>query len=367
MPIETEPLIVNIGPQHPSTHGVFRMRVTLDGERIIDAEMIVGYLHRSIEKLAEERTWIQNIPFTDRMDYLAAMTGNLSYCLAVERLAGIEVPERAQYLRVIFGELQRIASHAMANGTFVNDCGAWQTPLFYMFREREKIVDLFEMTCGARLTLNYVRIGGVSFDIPDEFMPKLRELLDELPDRFAEYEQLLVDNEILLLRSRDVGVLSPELAMNASMSGPMLRGSGIAWDIRKADPYSLYERFDFDIPVGHNGDCYDRFMVRMEEVRQSMRIIEQAVEQLPPGSYAAEVPLNLRPPAGEIYSRIESPKGELGFYLISDGGPTPFRYHVRSPSLINLAALREMVIGHSVADAIVTLGSIDINVGEVDR
>ena len=367
MPIKTEPLVVNIGPQHPSTHGVFRMRVTLDGERITDAEMIVGYLHRSIEKLAEERTWIQNIPFTDRMDYLAAMTGNLSYCMAVERLAGIEVPERAQYLRVIFAELQRIASHAMANGTFANDCGAWQTPLFYMFREREKILDLFEMTCGARLTLNYMRIGGVSFDIPDEFMPQLRALLDELPERIAEYEQLLVDNEILLLRSRDVGVLSPELAMNASMSGPMLRGSGIAWDIRKADPYSLYERFDFDIPVGHNGDCYDRFMVRMEEVRQSVRIIEQAVEQLPPGSHAAQVPLNLRPPAGEIYSRIESPKGELGFYLVSDGGPTPFRYHVRSPSLINLSALREMVIGQSVADAIVTLGSIDINVGEVDR
>ncbi|MCH8994574.1 MAG: NADH-quinone oxidoreductase subunit D [Chloroflexi bacterium] len=367
MPIKTEPLVINIGPQHPSTHGVFRMRVTLDGERITDAEMIIGYLHRSIEKLAEERTWIQNIPFTDRMDYLAAMTGNLSYCLAVERLAGIEVPERAQYLRVIFAELQRIASHAMANGTFVNDCGAWQTPLFYMFREREKILDLFEMTCGARLTLNYVRIGGVSFDIPDEFMPQLRALLDELPDRIAEYEQLLVDNEILLLRSRDVGVLSPELAMNASMSGPMLRGSGIAWDIRKADPYSLYERFEFDIPVGHNGDCYDRFMVRMEEVRQSVRIIEQAVEQLPPGSHAAQVPLNLRPPAGEIYSRIESPKGELGFYLVSDGGPTPFRYHVRSPSLMNLSALREMVVGQSVADAIVTLGSIDINVGEVDR
>ena len=367
MPIKTEPLVINIGPQHPSTHGVFRMRVTLDGERITDAEMIIGYLHRSIEKLAEERTWIQNIPFTDRMDYLAAMTGNLSYCLAVERLAGIEVPERAQYLRVIFAELQRIASHAMANGTFVNDCGAWQTPLFYMFREREKILDLFEMTCGARLTLNYVRIGGVSFDIPDEFMPQLRALLDELPDRIAEYEQLLVDNEILLLRSRDVGVLSPELAMNASMSGPMLRGSGIAWDIRKADPYSLYERFEFDIPVGHNGDSYDRFMVRMEEVRQSVRIIEQAVEQLPPGSHAAQVPLNLRPPAGEIYSRIESPKGGLGFYLVSDGGPTPFRYHVRSPSLMNLSALREMVVGQSVADAIVTLGSIDINVGEVDR
>jgi len=367
VPISTEPLVVNIGPQHPSTHGVFRMRVTLDGERITDAEMIIGYLHRSMEKLAEERTWTQNIPFTDRMDYLAAMTGNLSYCLAVEKLAGIEVPERAQYLRVIFAELQRIASHAMANGTFVNDCGAWQTPLFYMFREREKILDLFEMTCGARLTTNYMRIGGVAFDLPDEFMPGLRALLDELPDRIGEYEQLLMDNEILLMRGRDVGVLSPETAINASMSGPMLRGSGVAWDIRKADPYCVYDRMEFEIPVGHNGDCYDRFTVRMEEVRQSVRIIEQAVPQLPPGSHCADVPLNLRPPEGEVYSRIESPKGEIGFYLVSDGGPHPYRWHVRSPSLINLSALREMVVGQTVADAIVTLGSIDINVGEVDR
>jgi len=367
VPIKTEPFIVNIGPQHPSTHGVFRMRVTLDGEIITDAEMVVGYLHRSMEKLAEERTWTQNIPFTDRMDYLAAMTGNLSYCLAVERLAGIEVPERAQVLRVLFAELQRIASHAMANGTFINDCGAWQTPLFYMFREREKVLDLFEMTCGARLTLNYMRIGGVAFDIPDEFMPALRALVDELPDRIAEYEQLLVDNEILIMRSRNVGVLPPELAINSSVSGPMLRGSGIAWDIRKADPYSGYDQYEFEIPVGHQGDCYDRFMVRMEEVRQSLRIIKQAMEALPAGRHCADVPLSLRPPAGEIYSRIESPKGELGFYLISDGGPTPFRFHVRSPSLINLTALKEMVTGSSVADAIVTLGSIDINVGELDR
>ena len=367
MAIKTEPMIVNIGPQHPSTHGVFRMRVTLDGEVITKAEMVVGYLHRSIEKLAEERTWTQNIPFTDRMDYLAAMTGNLSYCLAVEKLAGIEVPERAQYLRVLFAELQRIASHAMANGTFINDCGAWQTPLMYMFRDREKILDLFEMTCGARLTVNYMRIGGVAFDLPDEFMPQLRELVDELPDRFSEYEALLVDNEILLMRGRDVGVLSAELAMNASVSGPMLRGSGIAWDIRKADPYCGYDRFDFDIPVGHNGDSFDRFMVRMAEIRQSVRIIKQAMEQLPPGSHLAEVPLNLRPPTSEIYSRIESPKGELGFYLISDGGPNPFRFHVRSPSLMNLSALNEMVIGQTVSDAIVTLGSIDINLGEVDR
>jgi NADH-quinone oxidoreductase subunit D len=365
--IKTEPLVVNIGPQHPSTHGVFRMRVVLDGETITDAEMVLGYLHRSMEKLAEERTWTQNIPFTDRMDYLAAMTGNLSYCLAVEKLAGIEVPERAQCLRVIFGELQRIASHAMANGTFINDCGAWQTPLFYMFREREKILDLFEMTCGARLTLNYMRIGGVAFDVPDEFMPALRALIDELPDRIDEYERLLVDNEILLMRARDVGVLPADLAINASTSGPVLRGSGIAWDIRKADPYSGYEQYDFDIPVGHQGDCYDRFMVRMEEVRQSVRIIKQAMERLPPGPFTAEVPLNLRPPPGEIYSRIESPKGELGFYLVSDGSPNPYRFHVRSPSLINLSPLREMVVGKSVADAIVTLGSIDINVGEVDR
>ena len=367
MPIKTEPLVVNIGPQHPSTHGVFRMRVKLDGERIVDAEMIVGYLHRSIEKLAEERTWTQNIPFTDRMDYLAAMTGNLSYCLAVERLAGIDVPERAQYLRVMFAELQRIASLAMANGTFINDCGAWQTPLMYMFREREKILDLFEMACGARLTINYMRIGGVSFDIPDELMPQLRALMDELPDRISEYEQMLLDNEILLMRSRDVGIVSPELAINASLSGPMLRGSGVAWDIRKADPYCVYDQMDFEIPVGQNGDCYDRFVVRMEEVRQSVRIINQAMERLPPGPHTAQVPLNLRPPAGEIYSRIESPKGELGFYLVSDGGPHPYRFHVRSPSLLNLSALKEMVVGQSVADAIVTLGSIDINVGEVDR
>ncbi|MCH8901391.1 MAG: NADH-quinone oxidoreductase subunit D [Chloroflexi bacterium] len=367
MPIKTEPMIINIGPQHPSTHGVFRMRVTLDGEEIIDAEMVVGYLHRSMEKLAEERTWTQNIPFTDRMDYLAAMTGNLSYCLAVEKLAGIEVPERAQYLRVLFAELQRIASHAMANGTFINDCGAWQTPLMYMFREREKILDLFEMTCGARLTLNYMRIGGVAFDLPDEFMPALQALLDELPERFDEYEQLLVDNEILLMRGRDVGVISQELAINASLSGPMLRGSGIAWDLRKADPYCVYDRMEFEIPVGYNGDCYDRFLVRLAELHQSVSIVKQAMEQLPPGPHLADVPLNLRPPAGEVYSRIESPKGELGFYLISDGGPTPFRFHVRSPSLMNLSALKEMVIGQTVSDAIVTLGSIDINLGEVDR
>jgi NADH-quinone oxidoreductase subunit D len=367
MPMKTEPVIVNIGPQHPSTHGVFRMRVTLDGEHITDVEMVVGYLHRSMEKLAEERTYTQNVPFTDRMDYLSAMAGNLAHCLAVEKLAGVPVPERASYLRVIFAELQRIANHAMAIGIWLNELGAWQTPVMYMFREREKVLDLFEMTCGARLTTNYMRIGGVAFDIPEEFTPRLRALLDEMPDRIGEYEDLLVENEIVLMRGRDVGVLPPELAIATSMSGPMLRGSGVAWDIRKADPYCVYDLMEFDIPVGYNGDSYDRFIVRLEEVRQSTSIIAQALDQLPPGPVKSEVPLMLRPPAGEAYARVESPKGELGFYLVSDGGPTPYRWKVRSPSLINLSALREMMVGLNVADAVATLGSIDIVLGEVDR
>lgn len=367
MPLRTEPFIVNIGPQHPSTHGVFRMRVALDGERIVDAEMVIGYLHRSMEKLAEERTYTQNIPFTDRMDYLASMTGNLGYCLAVERLAGIEVPERANYLRVLMAELQRYASHCMAIGTFINDCGAWQTPIMYMFRDREKILDLFEMTCGARLTLNYMRIGGVSQDIPPEFGPALEAFLKEAPNRLDDYAELLVENEILLARSRGIGVTPPDLAINASLSGPMLRAAGIAWDIRKADPYCVYDRMDFQIPVGYQGDAYDRFLVRLEEMRQSINIARQAWEALPGGPFKADVPLAIRPPAGEVYSRIESPKGELGFYLVSDGGASPYRWHVRSPSLINLSILREMVVGQTVADAIVALGSVDINLGEVDR
>lgn len=365
--LQTPPYVVNIGPQHPSTHGVFRVKATMDGEYIIDAEMVLGYLHRSMEKLAEERTFTQNIPFTDRMDYLAAMTGNLAYCLAAEKLANIEVPERGSYLRVIFAELQRIASHSMANGTFINDCGAWQTPLMYMFRERERILDMFEMTCGARLTTNYMRIGGVSFDVPDEWYPALESFLKDIPHRVSEYEELLLDNEILLARSRDVGVLKPDVAINASASGPLIRGCGIAWDIRKADPYCVYDRFEFDIPVGHNGDCFDRFIVRLAEIRQSIRIIEQAYASLPGGPVNVPLPLALKPEPGEAYARIESPKGELGFYLISDGSPAPYRFHVRSPSYINLTVLKDMVEGHSIADAIVTLGSIDINVGEIDR
>ena len=368
MTIKSDLIEVNIGPQHPSTHGVFRMVALIDGERIVDVKMVVGYLHRSMEKLAEERTYTQNIPFTDRMDYLAAMTSNLGYCLSVEKLAGIDVPERAQVLRVIFAELQRIASHCMATGAFINDCGAWQTPVMYTFRDREKVLDLFEMTCGARITTNYMRIGGVAFDIPDEFLPALDKLVnDDLPYRFEEYDRLLVGNEIILMRARDVGVVTPEMAINASLSGPMLRSAGIAWDLRKADPYCGYDQYEFDIPVGYNGDAYDRMVLRIEEMKQSLRIIRQAMHALPSGPHKTEVPLAIRPPAGEAYSRIESPKGEIGFYVVSDGGAAPYRWHVRAPSLINLSVLKEMTVGQTIADAIVTLGSIDINVGEVDR
>ena len=362
-----EPYVLNIGPQHPSTHGVFRIRVVMDGERIQDIDMIVGYLHRSMEKLAEERTFTQNIPFTDRADYLAAMSNNLGYCLAVERLAGVEVPERASYLRVIFAELQRIASHAMANGTLVSDAGAWQTPLLYMWREREKILDLFEMTCGARLTTNYMRIGGVAFDPPEEFYPAVDDLIDEMPDRIDEYAEMQVDNEIFLGRTRDVAIISAEDAINGSLAGPMLRASGVPWDLRKAEPYCGYERFDFEIPVGHVGDVYDRFMVRMEEVRQSVRIVRQALDELPSGAHKTDIPLSLRPEPGEAYARVEGPRGELGFYVVADGGPAPYRFHIRAPSLLNLTLLRQMAVGAALPDAIVALGSIDIVVGEIDR
>ncbi len=380
MTMKTEPFVVNVGPQHPSTHGVFRLRLTLDGEKIIDADMVMGYLHRSMEKLAEERTYTQNIPFTDRTDYVAAMTGNLAYVMAVEKLMGIEVPERALWLRTIMSELQRFASHSMAVGIFANDCGAWQTPVMHMFRDREKILDLFEMACGARLTLNYMRIGGVSKDIPPEFLPQLRRLTKDLPKRLAEYEDLLLDNEIIVARSRGVGVLTAAEAMSHSVSGPMLRASGVAWDIRKADPYAAFDKVDFDIAVGTNGDAYDRFAVRIAEMQQSIRILEQAADMIPSGPVHARIgtatvqpwgqavaPLAFRPPAGEAYARIESPRGELGFYIVSDGGPAPFRFHIRSPSFINLTPLRLMTVGVTVADAIVILGSVDIVVGEVDR
>jgi NADH-quinone oxidoreductase subunit D len=368
VPIRTEPVTVNIGPQHPSTHGVFRLRVTFDGEVILDVEPVFGYLHRGSEKLAEERNYVQIITLTDRLDYVASMTNNQAYCLAVEKLMGIEVPERGQYLRVIAAELQRIASHLVATGFFLQDLGALGTPLMYCFRERERILDLFEMLCGARVTVSFMRPGGVYFDAPDDFWPRLRQFLQDMPSYISELEQLLIQNEIILVRIRDVGILPLERAINGSTSGPVLRGSGLRWDWRKADPYDVYDRVEFDVPVGSNGDNLDRFWVRMQEMRQSLRIVEQCVEQIPDGPVRAELPLVLRPPAGaEAYGRVESPKGELGFYLVSDGGISPYRCKIRSPSLLNLTVIKDLLVGWKLADMIVSLGSVDINMGEVDR
>jgi len=367
MVIKTEPFMLNIGPVHPSTHGVFRMRATLDGEVIVDIEPVFGYLHRGVEKLAEERTYTGIIPLTDRLDYLASMSNNLAYVVAVEKLAGIKVPERAEYLRVIIAELQRIASHLIAVGAFLNDCGAFFTPFLYMFREREKIVDLFEMVSGQRLLYNYMRIGGFNQDIPPEFLPALEKFVEQMPNFIDEYDRLLAENEVLLARAKGVGILPREMAIDICASGPVLRASGVQWDIRKIDPYSIYDRFEFDIPTGTAGDCYDRYRVRVEEMRQSLRIIKQAMKQIPPGEIHAEVPHLIRPPAGEAYAHIEAPKGELGFYLVSDNSIAPYRCHIRAPSLINLTALREMMIGWKIQDAIIIFGSIDITMGEVDR
>lgn len=367
MELKTQPFVINFGPSHPSTHGVFRMRTVLDGEVILDMEPILGHLHRGIEKLAEGRTYAQNIPFTDRLDYLAAMTANHGYVLAVEKLAGIEVPERAEYLRVIMSELMRISSHLMAVGFLTNELGAMMTPLLYMCREREKILDLFDMVCGQRLTYNYMRFGGVSHDIPPEFLPALKKFVDEMPGFIDEYDYLLADNEILLARTKGVGILPKEMAINASVSGPMLRASGVGRDIRKVDPYSVYDRFDFDIPTRTVGDIYDRYRVRIEEMRQSTRILEQAMEQLPDGEVCTMVPSLLRPPKGEVYARVEAPKGELGFYLVSDGSIAPYRFRVRPPAQLNLGVLRDMCLGWKVGDLIAIFGSVDICVAEVDR
>ncbi|RLC93571.1 MAG: NADH-quinone oxidoreductase subunit D [Chloroflexi bacterium] len=368
MELRTEPFVLNMGPQHPSTHGVFRMRVTYDGEVVMDLEPMFGYLHRGIEKLAETRTYTQFIPLTDRLAYLSSMTNNHAYVLAVEKLAGITVPERAEYIRVIMDEMMRISSHLMAVGFFLNDLGCSVfTPLLYMYREREKLLDLFEMVCGQRLTYNYMRIGGVSHDLPEEFMPALKQFVAEMPSYIEEYEALLAENEILLARTKGVGILPRELAINASVSGPVLRASGVKWDIRKVDPYSVYDRFEFDIPTGEVGDNYDRYRVRIMEMQQSLRILRQAIEQLPEGEVCAKVPQFLRPPKGEAYGRIEGPQGELGFYIVSDNSIAPYRLHIRPPTLINLTALRDMIRGWKLADAIATFGSIDICLGEVDR
>ncbi len=368
MPIRTEPMTVNIGPQHPSTHGVFRLRVTFDGEEILEVEPIFGYLHRGTEKLAEERNYVQIVTLTDRLDYVSSMINNQAYCLGVEKLLGVEVPPRGKYLRTITAELQRIASHLMGIGFFMQDLGTLGTPLMYCFRTRERILDLFEMLCGARVTVSYMRPGGVFADAPEDFWPALARFMDDWASEFGEIEQLILENEIVLVRCRGVSPLPLQTAINCSVSGPVLRASGLAWDWRKMDPYDAYDRVEFDVPTATTGDNYDRFWVRIQEIHQSARIINQCVEQIEPGAVRQQLPLVLRPePGAEAYGRVEASKGELAFYMVSDGGISPYRCKIRSPSQINLTVTQELLVGWKLADMIVTLGSLDINMGEVDR
>ncbi len=366
--LRTETLSVNVGPQHPSTHGVFRMVLTLDGERVVDLVPHFGYLHRGIEKLAESRTYLQSVPFTDRLDYICGMSNNLAYALAVEKLVGIgPIPERAEYLRVIMAELTRVMNHCVAIGFLLNDLGAFFTPVLYCLRQREYILDLIEMASGSRMTPSYVRPGGVAADVPEEFLPAARKVVEGLPAFIDQMDALLTGNEILMARMQGVGVLPPERAVALGVTGPLLRGSGVAYDVRRAEPYSIYPQFDFDVVAEPGQDAYARYLVRIGEMRQSVRILEQALERLPDGPVMAEGVRRIRPPAGEAYARIESPKGELGFYLQSDGSPNPYRFRIRPTSLINLGALRDMCIGQLIADVVIILGSIDITLGEVDR
>ncbi|MDI7276018.1 MAG: NADH-quinone oxidoreductase subunit D [Anaerolineae bacterium] len=366
--LRTETLSINVGPQHPSTHGVFRMLLTLDGERVVDLKPYFGYLHRGIEKTAEQRTYLQNVPFTDRLDYICGMSNNLAYALAVEKLAGIgPIPERAEYLRVIMAEFTRVVNHCVAIGFLLNDLGAFFTPVLYCLRQREYILDLFEMASGSRMTPSYIRPGGVAEDVPPEFVPAALKVVAGLPAFVDQLDRLLAGNEILMARLQNVGVLPPERAIAYGVTGPVLRGSGVPYDVRRAEPYSIYPRFDFEIVTEQAQDAYARFLVRLGEMRQSTRILEQALAQLPDGPVMAEGVRRIRPPVGEAYARIEAPKGELGFYLVSDGSPNPYRFRVRPTSLINLQALRDMCVGHLVADVVVILGSIDLTMGEVDR
>ena len=363
----TESVLLNLGPQHPSTHGVFRLRTLLDGEEVMDVEPIFGYLHRGSSKLAEERSYTQIITLTDRLDYLAGMSNNLAYISALEKLTEVEPPERAKYLRVIMVELMRIASHLMGIGFLINDLGAWITPLMHMFREREKILDLFEMVCGARITFSYMRLGGVSHDLPEGFEKSIAEFLSDFEKKIKEYENLLLGNEIILSRMIGVAPLTGERAINCSVTGPNLRASGVDWDLRKKDPYEIYDQLDFNVPLGKNGDNWDRMIVRIEEMKESVHILRQCMDKLPQGPYRTDTDFFVRPPEGEAYGMVEAPKGELGFYLVSDGSIAPYRMGIRSPSYINLTVLRELCVGWKLADIIVNFGSLDINVGEVDR
>ncbi|MCX7837869.1 MAG: NADH-quinone oxidoreductase subunit D [Anaerolineae bacterium] len=367
--MRTDKIVLNFGPQHPSTHGVLRLKVTLEGETVRAVEPVLGYLHRNHEKIGERNTYLGNMPFTDRLDYFTSMANNLAYAITVEKMLGIKPPERAEYIRVIMAELTRWQNHASALGFLYNDLGAFYTPLIYALEERELILDLFEAVAGSRMMCNYMRFGGVARDVTDDFIDKCKYLVNErLPRRTDELEAYMGKNELFLARSKNIGILPRDLAINYSTAGPVLRASGVKYDVRRAEPYSIYDRFEFDIPIGTVGDLYDRFVVRIEEMRQSIKILKQALEQIPPGEImTGKKNYQVRVPKGEAYGRAENPKGELGFYVVSDGSANPYRYHVRAPSFINLTALNEMCVGHKIADMIVILGSIDIVMGEVDR
>ncbi|HEY4840077.1 MAG TPA: NADH-quinone oxidoreductase subunit D [Candidatus Acidoferrales bacterium] len=359
-------IIINMGPQHPSTHGVLRVKLKLDGEKVVGSECIIGYLHRGVEKIAEHRTYQQFAPYVDRMDYVAAVSNGLGYCEAVEKLMGVEAPPRARVIRTILTELQRIASHLVWLGTHALDIGAL-TPVFYCFREREEILKIFEKYCGARLTTHAFRIGGLQYEAYDELEADTERFCKDFETKVDEYETLLTENRIWIGRTKGIGIISAEDAIAIGATGPVIRASGVEWDIRKAAPYAAYDQYKFDIPTGKNGDTYDRYLVRMEEMRQSSRICLQAIQNIPTGPIMARIGKVLKPPPGEVYHAIEAPKGELGYYIISDGTTQPYRVRIRPPSFVNLQAFDTMVKGHLVADVVAIIGTLDIVLGEVDR
>jgi NADH-quinone oxidoreductase subunit D len=371
MAIKTEEMVLNMGPQHPSTHGVLRLELELEGELVLNAKPHIGYLHRCFEKHCEAMTYPQIVPYTDRMDYLASMSNNFGYAVAVERLMDIKVNDRVEYIRVIMAELQRIASHMVALATYGVDLGAF-TPFLFLFAEREKILTLFEETCGARLLYNYMWVGGLSHDIHPDFVRKTKKFVSEFKPKIDELNNLLSHNKIFVERTANIGVLPGDVAINYGITGPNLRASGVKWDLRKDDPYSIYDRFDFDIPVGEGlygttGDCWDRYYIRVLEIEQSIKIIEQAIDNIPEGDVQEAVPKRVKPPKGSIYTRVENPKGELGYFIISDGTINPARVKVRAPSFVNMEVFGELCKGHFVADVITILGSIDVVLGEIDR
>jgi len=367
--MNTDRIVVNMGPQHPSTHGVFRAAITLDGETITGLKPVVGYLHRNHDKIGERNTYLQNMPYTDRLDYFNSMSNNLAYAITVEKLMNIPVAERADYIRVIMAELSRIQNHLVFIGMLLNDLGAMYTPALYAFEERELILDIFEEVSGARMMCNYLRFGGVVRDLTPNILHKIKDLVfDRLPAKTDQMERLLSENEILVSRLQGVRVVDAETAIKYSVTGPVLRAAGVPYDLRRADPYSVYDRFDFDVVTRQNGDMMDNYLIRVDEIRQSLHILEQAVKQIPEGPINSQKPqYQVRVPAGEAYGRIESPKGELAFYVVSNGKPNPYRYHVRPASFVNITCLEQMCIGTKIADFVALLGMLDIVMGELDR